>query len=665
MEAMYCMSSWGWNDTDKLRSLWNPSARYLVAKTLPRVQGQKSHVAGFVHYRFEIEDNVETEDTDCSLYIHELQVASWAQGYGLGKRLMDVMEEFAKQSNMDKSMLTVFVYNPAFNFYTEKLGYQEDRGSKHNRYGRRNETLELSKPVVNAVEQQDPSRVSVLMLIKGMGLSSNFDAAGAQQEGRGLRLNLKVQGGEGENEASEANEGGRAEKEEAGSVPGAALLFAGTAVGAGMIALPAETAPAGFFPSEASLAATWAFTYITSLLTLEAAWLLGGREAREGGDGGGFLSMSKQVFGPVGEAGVGIMFWYLLTCICVAYTAEGGQLFAQAGNSLQLPYATPTLGSALFLSAFAALAVGGTAWVDGLNRALMFGVISSFVCLEAVGLPLVDSSLLSRADWSMVYPRCVSIGVISFGAQNVVPTLLRYLGGDAERTRMAIAAGSIIPLLMYSAWDACFLGISAYVPGGGDVAKDAVVEAMGGVVGGSSMAGLLTVFTVCAIFSSMAGASVSFVDFFEDSFGAIFGGGSRDSSTRGGVAAAGEGEGAGTEASLTEWAVPDAGGGQPRRLAAAACALAPVLLFAAKFEGAFLGALENAGVLGGVSLYGIVPAALVWRARISQEGGGAAVMPGRLGGGDFALVAVGLISTCLVVPEAARIFSGILSSSGW
>jgi hypothetical protein len=248
------------------------------------VQGQKSHVAGFVHYRFEIEDNVETEDTDCSLYIHELQVASWAQGYGLGKRLMDVMEEFAKQSNMDKSMLTVFVYNPAFNFYTEKLGYQEDRGSKHNRYGRRNETLELSKPVVNAVEQQDPSRVSVLMLIKGMGLSSNFDAAGAQQEGRGLRLNLKVQGGEGENEASEANEGGRAEKEEAGSVPGAALLFAGTAVGAGMIALPAETAPAGFFPSEASLAATWAFTYITSLLTLEAAWLLGGREAREGGD---------------------------------------------------------------------------------------------------------------------------------------------------------------------------------------------------------------------------------------------------------------------------------------------------------------------------------------------------------------------------------------------
>jgi len=38
---------------------------------------------------------------------------------------------------------------------------------------------------------------------------------------------------------------------EEGSVIGASLLFAGTAIGAGMLALPAETAAAGFFPSEA------------------------------------------------------------------------------------------------------------------------------------------------------------------------------------------------------------------------------------------------------------------------------------------------------------------------------------------------------------------------------------------------------------------------------
>ena len=47
--------------------------------------------------------------------------------------------------------------------------------------------------------------------------------------------------------------------DEDGSVAGASLLFAGTAVGAGMIALPAETAGAGFVPSITGLTICCAF----------------------------------------------------------------------------------------------------------------------------------------------------------------------------------------------------------------------------------------------------------------------------------------------------------------------------------------------------------------------------------------------------------------------
>lgn len=83
-----------------------------------------------------------------------------------------------------------------------------------------------------------------------------------------------------------------------------------------------------------------------------------------------------------------------------------------------------------------------------------------------------------------------------------------------------------------------------------------------------------------------------------------------------------------------------------------------------RFEGAFLQALESAGLLGGVSLYGLVPAALVWQARIRRRVSGGSMMPGALAGEDIALIAIGGISTCLVVPELARIIAAFLSLPG-
>eukprot|EP00578_Thalassiosira_sp_NH16_P000681 CAMPEP_0181137740 /NCGR_PEP_ID=MMETSP1071-20121207/33864_1 /TAXON_ID=35127 /ORGANISM="Thalassiosira sp., Strain NH16" /LENGTH=193 /DNA_ID=CAMNT_0023224509 /DNA_START=17 /DNA_END=594 /DNA_ORIENTATION=- len=96
-----------------------------------------------------------------------------------------------------------------------------------------------------------------------------------------------------------------------GSIIGASLLFAGTAIGAGMIALPAETIDAGFIPSVFGLIICWVFTYVTSLVTYN------------GCGGAGFLSVS-QALGVPGEILTAALFWFLLTAIIVAYTAEGG-----------------------------------------------------------------------------------------------------------------------------------------------------------------------------------------------------------------------------------------------------------------------------------------------------------------------------------------------------
>ena len=245
---------------------------------------------------------------------------------------------------------------------------------------------------------------------------------------------------------------------EEGSVIGAALLFAGTAIGAGMLALPSETAAAGFFPSELSLLLCWFFTFTTSMVTLEASWFVG-QDKEKFPEGAGFLSMTRSTLGPAGELVTASMFWFLLTAIIVAYTAKGGELVSGVLN------VGASSGSALFMLFFAALAVFGTEAVDIVNRAMVAGLVLTFAGLLAIGLPQIQGNLLLRADYTAIWPSAISIGILSFGAQNVVPTLLQYLGGDAQRTRKAVLLGSLLPLGIYSVWEAVVLGNVPWNPG--------------------------------------------------------------------------------------------------------------------------------------------------------------------------------------------------------
>ena len=101
-----------------------------------------------------------------------------------------------------------------------------------------------------------------------------------------------------------------------GSVAGASLLFAGTAIGACMLALPAETMSSGFVPSIFGLTLCCIFTYVTSIIVLEASWLVSCDETRNvenKDDSGGFLLIARKALGVPGEVVTAVLFWFLLT----------------------------------------------------------------------------------------------------------------------------------------------------------------------------------------------------------------------------------------------------------------------------------------------------------------------------------------------------------------
>ncbi|KAL7443995.1 hypothetical protein ACHAXH_009905 [Discostella pseudostelligera] len=456
-----------------------------------------------------------------------------------------------------------------------------------------------------------------------------------------------------------------------GSILGASLLYAGTAIGAGAIALPAETIGAGFVPSTFGLVLCWIFTFVTSMVTLEASWLASSSSSSAsmrsennvvgtdnnnsgggGGGGGGFLSFSKMSLGVPGEIITATLFWFLLTAIIVAYTAEGGQLVSKL---VQEVFASkdediifhPVIGSLLFASFFATLANFGTASVDAINRIFVSGLIVTFVLLVGECLPLVQASnLLSHSDWTKLYPPVISIGILSLGAQNVVPTLLQYLKNDPIKTRQAIFIGSLVPLILYLIWEAIFLGVVDASTMDGSTDVDVMSVLLGQIGGGSGsdstiVSNLVEGFSFCAIGSSMAGASVSLVDFFQDGITILSN--NRDETLNDHQSLAVHNE--------KNW---DSSGKVNSRILATFLALGPPVILAYAYPNIFLTALEEAGLLGGVSLYGILPAIAILSLHhfSSDKGHGQSdIMPGRLGGGEIALIALVVVSLALILPE--------------
>jgi amino acid permease len=202
---------------------------------------------------------------------------------------------------------------------------------------------------------------------------------------------------------------------EEGSVFGTALLLAGTAVGAGMLARPAETAQSGFAPSVVSLLQCWAFTFITSLFVLETSWTVMRDPSKEGS---GFLSITRSTLGPVGEIVTYLLFWFLLSSIVIACTSEGRELLSEfvqesLGTSAFGTILSPQIGSAVFMAFFVSLSIFATKRVD-INREPCLGVWPDMHLRGSsrYWLPQIDTTLLSRANWGAIYPEVLSIGIL-------------------------------------------------------------------------------------------------------------------------------------------------------------------------------------------------------------------------------------------------------------
>jgi len=386
-------------------------------------------------------------------------------------------------------------------------------------------------------------------------------------------------------------------KQGSGSVFGGMLLIVGSCIGAGMLGLPVITGIAGFFPSLIMFFLAWAFMTASALLLVEVNGWFSQRV--------NLLTMVGDTLGKKGKAVCWVTYLFLFYALLVAYISGIGSLsttFFQMMFNMTLP---AWAGSLFFVVLFGWIVYLGTRRVDLCNRGLMVGKITVFSLLVFIGAAYIQPVLLAQtqAKYALL---SLPLLIISFGFHNMIPSLVNYLKGDIRRVRWTIVGGGIIAFAIYMIWEILVLGI---VPIGGlnglvsNLKQDKEAsQALATMVGSPAISVLAQALAFFAILTSFIAQALSLVHFLADGLRIPY------------------------KNKENGWLC--------------VLALTPPLILALIYPQMFFKALNFAGGICTVILFGLLPVMMVWIGRYRREGKTSYEVPG----GKLTLVAIFLFA---------------------
>ena len=297
---------------------------------------------------------------------------------------------------------------------------------------------------------------------------------------------------------------------------GSIFLVAGTAIGAGMLALPAATATIGFYPSCALFLVVWYVMYLASLLMLEANLMLQ--------PGSNIVSMAGHTMGVLGKLFAWTIYLLLLYALNVAYLSAISDLmlsFSDIFFQIQ-PYRWMTV--IILITIVTSIVCLGTKTIDKINRIFMFGMIAAFILLTAIFLPNIHSSYLDISSVSSMY-LAIPIIATSFGFHIVIPSIRSYLHSDVVAIKKVLLVGSFIPVIIYIIWQFSVLGVLPVMGNNGlhqILASGNPINlsnALSHMLHSKILLNVMNIFSLSIIATSFIGVSMSLFDFIADGIG--------------------------------------------------------------------------------------------------------------------------------------------------
>ncbi|TYA50587.1 tyrosine transporter [Aggregatibacter actinomycetemcomitans] len=386
---------------------------------------------------------------------------------------------------------------------------------------------------------------------------------------------------------------------------GSALIIAGTAIGAGMLAMPLTSAGMGFAFTAALLIGLWLLLAYSGLLFVEVY-----QTAKRKDDG--VATLAEKYFGIPGRIISTLSLFILLYALSAAYMAGGGTLLANALPKDFLGSADITLKISILIFTFilGAFVVIGTKGVDSITRVLFSGKIIAFILVLAIMLPKVIGENLTAMP--LDYPLILSASPIfftSFGFHVVMGSINNYLEGDVKRFRSAIIIGTAIPLTAYLLWQLATHGIlsqNEFVA----VLKDdptltGLINSTKTLRDTTLLSQVLPIFYSFALITSFLGVALGLFEGLNDLF--------------------------------KRTKIP------ANRVSLTIATFIPPLIFALFYPNGFLAALGYAGLLCAFYCL-ILPIGLAWRTRKQYQN-----LPYRVAGGNLMLVVTLIIGIIIII----------------
>ncbi|MDZ8104049.1 MAG: aromatic amino acid transport family protein [Nostoc sp. DedQUE12a] len=406
-----------------------------------------------------------------------------------------------------------------------------------------------------------------------------------------------------------------------GSVLGSTALIAGTTVGAGILALPAVTLPSGILPSTFGLIAVWLYALISGLLIAEVTL---NTMRLEGRPSIGLLGVVEKTLGKLGARVASSAYLFMHYALLVAYITQGGEILGTAiANLWGVQNLLPTwVGTTAFTLIFGGVMyVGREKFIEKLNSAFVAIVIVSFLGLLLLAGGQVKSSQFLTQNWSAL-GSAVSVMCVAMFYQNIVPVVVTQLEGDVRKIRRSIFIGSLIPLIMFLAWNAVILAsVSPDMVNNTSVGKTVFdplqILRAGGA--GEWLGVLVSVFSEFAIVTSFIGFVYGLLDLFKDIF----------------VIAQGKGS---------------------TRLPLYSLVLFPPMTLGTLNPSIFFTALDYTGTFSISVLGGIIPALMTWKQRQEQKNSNS-IHQSLVPGGNLTLIAMIAVALVLTFRQITSIYT--------
>ncbi|MDZ7968832.1 MAG: aromatic amino acid transport family protein [Nostoc sp. DedSLP03] len=402
-----------------------------------------------------------------------------------------------------------------------------------------------------------------------------------------------------------------------GSVLGSTALIAGTTVGAGILALPAVTLPSGIVPSTSGLIAVWLYALVSGLLVAEVTL---NTMRTEGLSSIGFLGIVEKILGKVGARIAGGAYLFMHYALLVAYITEGGEILGTAAAKVWGMQILPMwMGTMAFTLLFGGIMyLGREKFIEKLNSAFVGIVIVSFLGLLFVGGRHIQSAQLLFQNWSAL-GSAISVMSVALFFQNVVPLVVTQLEGDARKIRQSIFIGSVIPLIMFLAWNAVILGSVSpdmlhSTSGGTSVFDPLQILRAGGA--GEWLGVLVSIFSEFAIVTSFIGFVYGLLDLFKDIF------------------------------LPAQWQLSS-------RLPLYSLVLFPPMTLGTLNPSIFFTALDYTGTFSISVLGGIIPALMSWKQRENSDSTNQALVPG----GKVTLIAIAGVALAMIGRQILSIYT--------